>query len=163
MKPLLYMTTLLALIISCGGCNFSSVSLFSWLDKKEAEAPKVEPLVPVMEDESLAQLVLKPKPYQLNVKRDPFKPLIDANAKKKGPMTEDLQLAEMQNQEMIKRFQLLGIVKVGESVSALIQTETKKSAYAVGDVVESFTVREILDDQVLLAKGDRVYYLKRGE
>src|SRR4030095_8337078 len=143
--------TILILVLATSGCEQIEPQARALLKKKKSVTVQEQaPLVSMMDDTRLAKLILKPKPYELKVTRDPFKPLIERSDKSGGQLpagNADLYKVE---QDKVSKMRYLGVFKIGDQYSALIRTEKKKSVFKINDDIEGFTVMEIHEDHIIL-------------
>lgn len=119
---------------------------------KPARKPE-QPVVKMVEDVELAKLILRPESGKLDVSRDPFKPL--DYSQQSGPVVR-------QTDDLIKQVELLGVTKVNNEFRALLKTASERRVCQINDVVTGYTIKEIMDDRVILSDGTRTITLKRG-
>ena len=137
------------LILSLMGVGCNRVAKIMPLKKEAPAAPAVKKV----ESLELAKLILKPKKVEIDVSKDPFKPLIN---KEKEPLNS----MEVYNPEDL---QFLGVVRVGEEYSALLKNEIQKGVFRIDDKIKDYTIVNIEETSVVLSNGNKTITLKRGE
>ena len=146
--------TILLIFIGIFGTSCDDIQQMTSLQgkKKTTEVKKED----AVESAQLAQLILKPKRPKLDISRDPFEPLFfdkQAANTKALPSTQGDRLDDV-------RF--LGLVRVGDTISALIKTKSGKKMYHVEDNIREYKIREITELNVVLTNGQRTIKVKRG-
>ena len=111
-----------------------------------------------VEDVQLAKIILKPKRHKLTITRDPFEPLI----KPKNFDATSRSIEQQQNDDL-KGMQYVGLVKVGDTISALIKTGTDKGVYKVNEQVNHLTITAIEESSITFIQGSKTFKLKRGD
>lgn len=146
---------ILVLVLGLCGCD-QLVAPF----RKKPAPPK--PVVPIVQDEDLAKLILKPVKKDLVLNTDPFKPLFNAGSgKKKGAAVADSD-AEAYAPSLGK-VNFLGVTVVEGEYVALIVSDKAKGAFRVDDYIKDFKVESIQSNRVVLSNGSQLLTLKRGE
>jgi len=135
--------------ISFGGCE-QAKKLASNKGRKEVK-PKAEQV----ESPELAKLILKPSRDRLNVSRDPFKPL-NWEEYSSEPIAKDIDTYEMMG------FRFLGVARVAGHYVAFLKSSIERGTYKIDDVINDFTIKNILSDRVILSNGEQTITLKRG-
>ena len=122
-------------------------------DKKKTPEAKKEDVV---DSPQLAQLILKPKRPKLDISRDPFEPLFweaKENPTKGAPLS---------NVDMLEDVKFLGLVRIGDTVSALLKTKSGKKMYHLDDQIREYKITDITGIGVVLTNGQRTIKVKRG-
>lgn len=142
------------------GCDQATVLIGQWTGKRQAVIDNSASVkaVPV-DDVQLAKIILKPKRHKLTITRDPFEPLI----KPKNFDATRNAVDQHQLNDELKGMQYVGLVKVGDSFSALIRTDSKKGVYKVNDQVGQLTITAIEEGSITFIQGSKTYKLKRGD
>lgn len=156
-KPILIL--ILLFCFSAVGCDKLN-ELYFPKKKKRAQVAQ-RPAIKIIDDMELAQAIMKPERKKMEIVRDPFKPLITKETAQ--PIGDNTKKEEDELKKLIDKIKFQGVVKIGEDISALIKTETKKGVFKVTDPIDVFTLNEIQPDYVILKKGDYSFQLKRGE
>ncbi len=117
------------------------------LIKPEEEKQTVKPV----ESTDLAQAIIWPKPYQFDVSRDPFKPLL-------GIPVENIE--ELVNETNIK---VVGILSKEGKPLVLLETPEGVSIFREGDKIGKYTVKKIELKKVTLEKENKNFILEIGE
>lgn len=141
------------LVFVTSGCDV--VKSFQKIEQESVLADETPQLVELIDDEMLAKLIIKPKKFELNVTRDPFKPL-----EKFLHSKEDA--AELTPDEIIDGMEYLGVVKINSHYSAFLKTKNAKGVFNISDRVNQMEITDIQENYVLLKKGNKTYHIKRG-
>jgi hypothetical protein len=135
----------------------------SAVSKSESDVPK-KPILPEIDDTSLAKLLLKPEKYELTVERDPFRPIIEENDDERGPEPVIVNEVSMPDPMVaVRQVDFQGVVKIGSSYSALIQAQGDKGVYMVNDVVNTLKIVKITEQELTVTKDNQTFVIKRGE
>jgi Tfp pilus assembly protein PilP len=110
-------------------------------------------------DNPSAITILKPKNQSLPVTRDPFKPLM----KPKKNVADTHALEQQQENDLLMGMRYLGMVKFGETFSALMHTENGRGVYQVNDQVNGLTITAIDEGGITFTKGNKTLKLQRGD
>lgn len=147
---------ILFLLLPLAGCDQlmnwyrRSTSKFADVENSpQAAQTSVEKLD--VQDIDLAKILVKPERHELQINRDPFKPLLETD-------TPNVQAKE----DPLANMQFVGVVKVGDTFSALIKTEKGKNVYSVNDKLGELVIINITEEFVEFKKGEEVHQLKRG-
>lgn len=104
-----------------------------------------------IEDITLAEAIMWPKPYMFKFTRDPFKPLV----------AESQYMREVNPETDLR---LKGTGSTGNSFYAVIETPLKTKIYKIGDMVGDYKVTNIEPKKVILKKEDKDVILQiKGE
>ncbi|MCA9407978.1 MAG: hypothetical protein H6755_07515 [Candidatus Omnitrophica bacterium] len=149
------LSVLIAVLCICGCDNIAFMKSY-YKQQKEIKEKAKEPVISFIDDTDLAKIILTPKVNKdFDFSRDPFQPLGKGNYMSAFTSTADTNIGNVA---------YLGIVKIGDEFSALIQTENNKGVYKINDQVNNkVTIIDIHEDYVMLEKGDEQYKIKRGE
>lgn len=135
------------------------VLIFTGCDLVEKKTKKTEtvkkPSLEKVDDLQLAKLILKPTRAEINVTRDPFRPLIQEEEK------QTLVRNTIGNQDL-KRYKFLGVAKVNDEYVAYLKNGAVKGTFRKDDKLKDYTITDIGPDQVVLSNGDQTITLKRG-
>ena len=146
MKPSAFLTVIILFLCLVTGCRKSSLP-------KESQAP-IEPVVNAVTSEELAQVILKPKPLDIQVPRDPFRPLfsqVGSDGSVRSPIAGEMDIA------------YVGVIKIGEEYFALLRYGDKKGVFKLNDQINSLKITEIREDYVMLQHDQQSIKIKRGE
>lgn len=157
MKKIILLLIFILGILPLTGCE-EYAYFFKMRKYKAEQLAKEEKKVEfnVMDNTQLAKIILKPEKYKLSIKKDPFEPVLS-----KG--LDNLDLKTISLKQLLSTFEYLGVVKIGDSSSALLKVDNKKKVYAVGENIKTLIISKIESDFIVLKKGDEIFKLKRGE
>lgn len=141
---------LLAILLGCDGQQFGAAQ------KTERAATAKVMAIPSVDDFELAKMLLKPRKYDLDVSRDPFKPLM-VETVNQSPVEPDLDVV---NIESMKYF---GVVRLNNENAAFLKSNVSRGIYRVNDEINGFTVTQISDEEVVFSNGKRTITLRRVE
>ncbi|MDD5449490.1 MAG: hypothetical protein PHO42_02705 [Candidatus Omnitrophica bacterium] len=121
-----------------------------------AEVQKANAPLKKVENVDLAKAILKPKPYQVALPRDPFKPLYGKSS---------LLPLEEQETETMPDFKVVGIMSKEGAPLAILETPPKGNTVLLreGTKIEKYTVKKIEPKKVILEKGDKTFILQIKE
>lgn len=140
--------TLAMIVLTITGCDL--------VEKKTKKTEMVKkPSLEKVDDLQLAKIILKPTRADINVTRDPFRPLIQEEEK------QTVTRNTIGNQDL-KRYKFLGVAKVNDEYVAYLKNGATKGTFRKDDKLKDYTITEIGPDQVVLSNGDQTITLKRG-
>ena len=154
--------TILFLGVSLSGCG-RKIGVERYFKDKVAhltESPKEPEAARPVEDVRLAQIILRKKPYKLSVAADPFEPLLKEKPAVAVPAA--VKAKEIKEEDPLLGMQYLGMIKVVDETSVLLQTPKGKEVFKLNDEVNHLTLVEINGEFVTFRKESREYKLKRG-
>lgn len=122
--------------------------------KKKRPSLEQTPSVTKVESMELAHEILRPKPYRITTARDPFKPVIEQKK-------ISVQGMEGEPQETLEA-KLIGIVLLGDTHTALIETSLGVKIFRQGDNIDSYVIHKIEAKSVFLKRGTNEIVLKVG-
>lgn len=157
MKNLIWIHMMCASLVLTGCDQINALTHRKAKDQKSPVVAAVTANAQV-DDVQLAKIILKPKRHKLSVTRDPFEPLI----KPKNSDGTVQSVEEIQQADTLKGMHYLGMVKVGNDISALIKTEHAKDVYKVNDEVNLLKIKTIEEDSITFSKEGKTFKLKRG-
>jgi hypothetical protein len=154
-KSYIFIFLMIALFFLTGCGNGSTLS-------SKGREENVKDAIAVVDNLELAKSILKPKKSDLDVSRDPFKPLVVKTTEKKVdavivPEVPDIDVMS------IESMKYLGRVRSDDENAAFLKSNKDKGLYRVDDRIKDFVVREILDDKVIFSNGKREITLRRVE
>ncbi len=156
-KRLPQIVCLIILVFATTGCEqYKRYFRIKKLKKQNLEKTFNHVLPQKVESVDLAEIILKPAPPNLAIKKDPFKPLLQQSF---SPKQERIDL----DQEALKEAKILGITKIGSAYSVLMSLGRIKGVFSLNDDIGGFTLKDIKSDAVILKKGEKSYTIKRGE
>ena len=148
MKTKIFLTLLILIGITGVSCD-GLTKISSKQEQQEKSAPPKE----IVESPQLAQLILKPNRPKLDISKDPFKPLfVEKNGSGKNRAGGD----------SLDDVKFLGLVRVGDTASALLQTKSGKKMYNLDDSLRGYKVMGISEAEVVLKNDKRTIKVKRG-
>ena len=120
--------------------------------RPKSSSEESKQLVEEIKTTDLAKIIIKPSPKVLKVQRDPFKPLISRKRKNLSGTQDD-----QADEDVLEDVKFLGVVKIGDSFSALLRTNEAKGAFNIGEKVGAYTISEITQEEVTFTKEDKTY------
>ena len=137
--------------LTTAGCDqMVNQILYGNRPKPVVKAPAIQKI----KSPELAQQILHPVKHELDVTKDPFRPLIE-----KQLLTSD-QSKEIYNPSDLE---FIGVIKMQEEYMALLKVNAKKELFRVHDKIKNYTIEDIQHDRVVLNNGTKSITLKRGE
>jgi hypothetical protein len=112
-----------------------------------------------IQDVKLAQVILRGKPYKISIAADPFEPLLKEKMVASGREEDAQALSEAQ---ALKDLQYLGMIRIFDEVSVLMNTSKGKNTFKLNDQVDELTIVDITSDFITLKNETASYKLKRG-
>lgn len=154
-KPYIFIFLIIALFLLTGCSNGGTLS-------SKGRAETVTDAVVVVDNLELAKSILKPKKSDLDVSRDPFKPLVVKTTEMKVDAVTVPEVPDIDVMS-IESMKYLGRVRSDDENAAFLKSNKDKGLYRVDDRIKDFVVREILDDKVIFSNGKREITLRRVE
>lgn len=149
-RRIIFTLVAMAMVVALTGCDqIVNRILYGTPQKPEVKKPVIEKI----KTPELAKKILRPVKHQLDVTKDPFRPLIEA----KSTVAEDKEAYTPADVEFI------GVVRVADEYQVLLKTNAKKGLFRVHDRIKNFTIEDIQHDRVVLNNGIKSITLKRGE
>lgn len=131
------------------------ISVSSSCKEASARQQTGNAVVDEAKDIDLAESILKPRPYQFTLPRDPFKPLF-------GKLS--LMSVEEQGEEAPPQFKVTGILIKKDSPLALLDVPSKGTFLVrEGAKLDNYTVKKIESKKIILEKSDKTFVLQIGE
>ncbi len=150
-------------VLSLGGCNQNLTLKYRNIKKAVTKKGKAveSPVIAVgIQDVKLAEVILRGKPYKISIATDPFEPLL------KEKMVADLgHLADghtISEAQALKDLQYLGMIRIFDEVSVLMNTSKGKNTFKLNDQVDELTIVDITSEFITLKNETASYKLKRG-
>jgi type II secretory pathway component PulC len=154
MKRVLVISIMCALVFMTSGCKIAQKCLLKIKPVSAQEKPGSA--IKKVESVDLAESILKPRPYQFTLPRDPFKPLF-------GKLSL-LSPQEERDQEKPPQFKVMGIlIKEGAPLALLEVPSEGTLLLREGGKIGKYTVKKIEPKQVIFEKGDKSFILQIGE
>lgn len=155
MKISLWKYIIFALVV-LSGCNKpEELPYYS----RKPDNTNINKTVSPAENIPLTQIIIKPKQQVLSVIRDPFEPV----TKPEKVVVDAPVIEEQQENDLLMGMRYVGLVKFGETFSALMHTEDGKGVYQVNDRVNELTITQIDEDCITFTKGSKILKLQRGD
>lgn len=147
MKRLLVLPLVFFLLINCGCKQIKKVILIEQPKEEKATIKPVESL-------ELAEAIVRPKPYEFKLPRDPFRPLV---GKWSLISEEDLEIT---SESQIK---IIGILNKEKIPLALLEVLGTTSIFREGDKIGEYTLKKIESKKIILEKKNKISVLEIGE
>ena len=129
--------------------------------QRQSQAEKTQ-VVKKINDIDLAKVILRAPSANLDVNKDPFRPLIQ-DTKTEQPIVQISDTNTMHTEAAINLdVQFLGMIRINKENQALLRYNQTKRLYKVNDQVDEFTIETIEKDAVSMNDGETTVTLKRG-
>lgn len=138
------------IIVAILGLGCSSKQMTALKDKLVQPQEEKPVTIKPLEDVELAQTILMPRPYELSLSRDPFKPLVGKQAAGQEAATE-------------QDISLIGILSRQQQSVALLEVAGETNLFRVSDKVGKYTIKAIEAQRVLLEKDGHTHILELGD
>lgn len=143
-----YLLILAVLVLFSCGCKRIKKEMVSL-----GLAKKPEPKVQQVESVELAEAILRPKPFQWTISRDPFKPLV-GKASLLG--NEDIELLSENDIEVV------GILKGEDKSVVLLELPVGMGVFREGDKIDKYILKKIDSQRIILEAGGKDLILELG-